>query len=145
VAAQHDGTRWTVLYDADCELCMWLLATLLRRDRARRLRPLALQHPQAGELLADLSPEQRLQSWHLISPAGERLSAGAAVPAVLGLLPYGRAPAHVLARASALTELGYRWVAEHRTGLSGLVPRAAKARACELVRARERAGDAAHS
>ena len=64
--------RWLVLYDGDCGLCKWLLAGILRWDRRQRLQPLALQTERAAELLADLSPEQRLASWHLIAPTGER-------------------------------------------------------------------------
>jgi predicted DCC family thiol-disulfide oxidoreductase YuxK len=136
VTAADDRDRWTVLYDADCGLCTWLLALLLRRDRDLRVRPLALHDGRARELLADLSPEQQLESWHLISPAGERLSAGAAAPALLVLLPHGRVPAGLLARFPAPTEVGYRWVAKHRSGLSRLVPEVAKRRARELVRSR---------
>ena len=47
-------TPWLVLYDGDCGLCKWLLAGLLRFDRAGRLRPLALQRPEAEALLADV-------------------------------------------------------------------------------------------
>jgi predicted DCC family thiol-disulfide oxidoreductase YuxK len=134
-----------VLYDAECGFCMWLLAALLRWDRASRLRPLALQRRAAAELLADLSLQTRMESWHLISPAGERRSAGAALPALLRLLPGGRHPAEALARFPALTERSYRWVAEHRSELSKPVPRASKRRAREIVRAREQALDSPRS
>jgi predicted DCC family thiol-disulfide oxidoreductase YuxK len=69
--------RWLVLYDADCGFCKWLLAGILRWDRAQRLQPLALQTERATDLLADLSREQRLASWHLIAPTSERLEAPA--------------------------------------------------------------------
>jgi predicted DCC family thiol-disulfide oxidoreductase YuxK len=130
---------WVVLYDDDCGFCKWLLAGLLRWDRAGRLRPLALQRPEADELLADLTPHARMASWHLISPAGERWSAGAALPLLLRLLPGGRGPAAVFARFPAATERGYRWVADHRAGLSRLVAARFKRRAIELVRRREHA------
>jgi predicted DCC family thiol-disulfide oxidoreductase YuxK len=129
--------RWTVLYDGDCGLCKWLLAGLLRRDRARRLRPVALQGTEADALLADLDPAERMSSWHLVDPGGERVSAGAALPALLRLLPRGRFPASVLDRFPRLTSAGYRWVATHRTGLSRFVPQGAKRRASAQVRERE--------
>lgn len=138
----HAGERpsaWAVLYDADCGFCKWLLSGLLRWDRAERLQPIALQRPEADELLPDLSPAERMASWHLISPTGERESAGDALPVLLRLLPGGRVPAAVFAAFPAITERGYRWVADHRTGLSRLVPNRAKARAAARVRQREEA------
>src|SRR5205823_4888126 len=125
--------RWLVLYDAECGLCMWLLALLLRLDGARRLRPVALQGAEAGRLLADLAPAERMASWHLISPQGARRSAGAALPALLRLLRFGGLPADLLSRLPGPTERGYRWVAAHRTQLSSFVPGAAKRRAARYV------------
>ncbi len=129
--------RWIVLYDSECGFCKWVLAALLRRDRAARLRPLALQRPEAEALLADLPPAERLVSWHLVSPGGERRSGGDAIPALLRLLPGGRAVAAAFARFPRATDRGYRWVAEHRSRLSRWVPAGAKRRAAEAVRERE--------
>ena len=126
-----------VLYDADCGFCKWLLAGLLRWDRAERLRPLALQRPAADELLSDLGPAERMASWHLISPTGTRRSGGAALAPLLRLLPRGRVPAAAFARFPKLTERGYRWVAEHRSQLSRWVPTSFKRHASERVRQRE--------
>jgi predicted DCC family thiol-disulfide oxidoreductase YuxK len=128
---------WLVLYDADCGFCQWLLAGLLGCDRACRLRPLALQRPEAEALLADLTPSERMASWHLLSPAGERRSAGAALPALLRLLPGGGAPAALFAQFPGASERGYRWVAEHRELLSKPVPASAKRRARRRVGRRE--------
>ncbi len=117
---------------------MWLLAGLLRWDRrAVRLRPLALQSAAAAELLADLTPGERMASWHLISPSGERSSAGAAFVPLFRLLPGGGPPAAMLAVCPAATEHGYRWVAEHRALLSKPIPARAKRRARERVARRE--------
>jgi predicted DCC family thiol-disulfide oxidoreductase YuxK len=127
-----------VLYDGDCGLCKWLLAWLLRFDRAGRLQPIALQRPEAEALLADLDPAERMASMHLVSPGGMRASAGDALPPLLRLLSGGRLPAAVLERFPRLADAGYRWVAAHRIGLSRFVPRRAKERAAERVRGRER-------
>lgn len=127
-----------MLYDPDCGFCKWCMAQLLRWDRSRRLRPLALGSAEAERLLADLTPEQRIASWHLISPAGERRSAGAALPALLELLPGGRPPARALALAPGLTERAYRWVAEHRSQLSRAIPSSARRRAHRTLAERER-------
>lgn len=133
---------WVVLYDADCGLCKWLLAGLLRWDRAARLRPIALQGPQADELLADLAPAERMASWHLVSPSGDRRSGGDAVAPLMRLLPGGRIPAAAFARFPRLTDRGYRWVADHRSGLSKFVPAGAKQRASRRVRRREETAEA---
>jgi predicted DCC family thiol-disulfide oxidoreductase YuxK len=130
VPAEHP---WLVLYDAECGFCKWLLAGLLRRDRAGGLRPVALQRPEADDLLADLAPAERMASWHLISPTGERRSGGDAVAPLLRLLPRGQVPAVAFARFPRLTERGYRWVAGHRTQLSRWVPMRSKQHASELV------------
>lgn len=132
------GRDWLVLYDGDCGLCKWLLALLLRFDRAKRLRPLALQRPQAEALLADLDPAERMASMHVVSPQGTRTSAGAAVPSLLRLLSGGRVPAAVLERFPRFTSAGYGWVATHRIGISRFVPGRWKRRAAERVRERER-------
>jgi predicted DCC family thiol-disulfide oxidoreductase YuxK len=128
---------WLVLYDGDCGLCKWLLAGLLRFDPARRLRPVALQRPEAEALLADLDPDERMASMHVVSPDGTRASAGEALPSLLRLLSGGRLPAAILTRFPRLTSAGYRWIATHRIGISRFVPRRAKQRAAERVRDRE--------
>lgn len=128
---------WLVLYDGDCGLCKWLLAGLLRFDRDGRLRPLALQRPEAEALLADLEPAERMASMHLVSPQGRRTSAGAALPALLKLLSGGRLPAAILERFPRFTSAGYGWIAAHRIGISRFVPGRLKRRAGERVRERE--------
>ena len=129
--------RWVILYDADCGFCKWLLSAVMRWDRAKRLRPIALQRSEADELLRDLTPADRMASWHLISPGGERRSGGAAVAPLLRLLPAGRLPAAGFARFPRLTDRGYRWVAEHRSQLSKWVPSGSERRAGERVQQRE--------
>jgi predicted DCC family thiol-disulfide oxidoreductase YuxK len=134
------GERWTVFYDGECGLCKWLLAGLLLRDRERRLVPVALQRREAEELLSDLTLEERMASFHLISPSGERFSGGAAMPALLRLLPGGARPAALFARFPSATDHAYRWVAENRALLSKPVPASAKQRAGAYVARREAAG-----
>ena len=132
-----DRGRWRVLYDPDCGFCRWSLARLLTLDRSHRLAPVALGSTEADELLADLTPQQRAASWHLVSPEGWRTSAGAAAVPLLRLLPGGRVPAAALARLPALTERAYRWVADHRSTLSRACPPAPR-----RVRPRRSAGAA---
>jgi predicted DCC family thiol-disulfide oxidoreductase YuxK len=108
----------TVIYDPDCGFCRFSLAL------PGALRPLPLRTAEADRLLADLSPDARNASWHLILH-GQRFSAGAALAPALRLLPGGRLPAALFARFPRATERGYRWVAAHR----GLLGRFVSARA----------------
>ena len=120
--------RVPILYDADCGFCKWTLAVVLAWDRRRRLRPVALQAPEADELLAGMERERRFASWHLVEPGGRVRSAGAAVAPLMRLLP-GGGPFGALARSfPAVTNRAYRWVADHRSSFGKLtrplVPRA---------------------
>jgi predicted DCC family thiol-disulfide oxidoreductase YuxK len=133
-------SSWLVFYDRDCGLCKWMLSAILKWDRARRLRPVALQTTEATMLLADLTPEQRIGSWHLIGPQGERYSAGAALPPLLRLLPGGALPAVLTGATPGLTECGYRWVADHRSQISRWIPSSAKRRAAQFVAEHESTG-----
>ncbi len=133
---RRDATEWILLYDRDCGFCRWSLAVVLRADRHRRLRPLGLQTAEADRLLADLSPEQRMASWHLAAPDGRRWSAGYAAPPLLRLLPGGRLAAAVLGAAPMFTDRAYRWVADHRSVFSKLIPERAKRRADERIATR---------
>jgi predicted DCC family thiol-disulfide oxidoreductase YuxK len=127
---------WTVIYDGDCGVCATLMALLLRADRDRRLRPLALGTATADTLLSDLPQAEREASWHLVDPSGHRESAGAAAPPLLRLLPGGGPPAAVLTRFPRQTERAYRAVADHRTAIGRWVPSSVKRRARRTVAAR---------
>lgn len=129
---------WLVLYDLDCGFCKWTLSILLRWDRRRVLRPRPLQAPEVDHLLGRLSAAERTASFHLVTPQGELISAGAALPALLRALPGGAAPARVLESVPAATDRGYRWIAENRSQLSKFVPARAKTKAARLVAVREK-------
>jgi predicted DCC family thiol-disulfide oxidoreductase YuxK len=137
--------RHTIVYDGDCRFCRWSLGWVLRWDRRRRLRPLALDTREASGLLAEIEPERRAASWHLIDPDGRVRSAGAAAPDLLGLLPAGRPFAALLARIPRLTEHAYRWVAVHRGSLGEPLGERSVARADELIAARAEAGEPTRS
>ncbi len=124
----------TVLYDADCGFCRSSLALILAWDTKGRLRPVALQDPEAERLLPGLSPEERMASWHLVSPDGTVRSAGDALEALFRLLPGGRAPSALARRFPGAARHGYRWVAGHRSRLGRLLPSPVKRRADDYVR-----------
>ena len=127
--------RATVIYDADCGFCKFSLALLLAWDRRTVLEVLALGSPEADRLLADLTPEQRNSSWHLVDESGRRNSAGAALAPLLTLLPGGRGPAALVARMPCVTERGYRWVVDHRGFLGRFVPARARRWADRVIAA----------
>ena len=116
-------TRAAILYDADCGFCKWSLGLLLRWDRHRRLRPVALQDPAAGRLLGNMDEDTRMASWHLVMPDGAVHSAGRAVEPLMRLLPGGRPLAAAAHAMPGITDRGYDLVARHRSPLGRLVRR----------------------
>jgi predicted DCC family thiol-disulfide oxidoreductase YuxK len=111
-----------LLYDVDCGFCRVSLALVLVWDRRRRLRPVALQSDEAGELLARVPEQERMASWHLVQPDGSVRSAGAAFPPLLRELPGGTALAALAERFPDGAERGYGWVARHRSVLGRALP-----------------------
>ena len=126
-----------ILYDADCGFCRWSLGWVLRWDRAHRLEPVALQDPRAAGLLAEIEPELRLASWHLVGADGGVASAGAAAAPLLRLLPGGAAPAWLFERAPGVVERAYARIAGARGLLGRRLSAAAIARADRLIAARQ--------
>ena len=103
-----------LLYDRDCGFCRWSIAKVRACDRHERIRPLALQDPEAERLLADVDPAARTASWHLATPDGRVRSAGAVAAPLLELLLAGAPLARLLARFPHTTERAYRWIARNR-------------------------------
>ena len=104
-----------LLFDADCGFCNWSLRRILSWDRRRRLRPVALQDREADTLLGDMAQDQKMASWHLVTPDGRVHSAGGAFPPLLRLLPGGTPLAALTERFPRVTGRAYRWVADHRS------------------------------
>ena len=131
-----EARRQAVLYDRDCGFCRWSLAKLLAWDRHGRLRPLALQDPEAERLLAGMDERRRMTSWHLVTPEGKVRSAGAGLASLLRALPGGAPLAALAERAPRLAERAYRFVASRRGTLGRLVTDGAKRRADRRIAAR---------
>jgi predicted DCC family thiol-disulfide oxidoreductase YuxK len=120
VGARDDpADPYVVLYDEDCGFCKLTVSWLLRFDRRRRLRPMAIQDPAARDLLRDVPESLRLESAHLVAPDGTLYSVGAAAAPLARLLPGGEIPARLFLRFPAETDRAYRWVAGHRTFFGG--------------------------
>ena len=79
-----------MLYDDECGFCKWSLDKLLAWDRHRRLHPVAIQSAEGRRLLAGMTEDERLASWHLVVPSGEVRSGGGAAAPLARLLPGGR-------------------------------------------------------
>jgi predicted DCC family thiol-disulfide oxidoreductase YuxK len=126
-----------LLYDSDCGFCRWSVDKILAWDRPRRLRPVALQDPEAEALLPGLDDETKMASWHLVTPEGRVYSAAAAAPVLLRLLPGGRGPAALLAAFPRLTNRAYPLVARNRDLFGRLVG----AKACAVDPARRTSKD----
>ena len=124
-----------LLYDRDCGLCRTVLGGILALDRRRRLRPVALQSPEAVELLPGLTEEERMASFHLVE--GNRVhSAGEALSRLMSYLPAGAPVGARMGRAPGPTERAYRLIADNRSRIGPLIPDAVKRRATTLIDAR---------
>ena len=110
-----------LLYDEDCGFCRWSLDKILAWDRARRVRPVAIQSEEGSRLLAPIAPDARLDSWHLIRADGSTFSAGAAAEPLARLLPGGSLLAAVFAAFPGLTERSYGFTARRRFWLARLL------------------------
>jgi predicted DCC family thiol-disulfide oxidoreductase YuxK len=110
-----------LLFDADCSFCRWSARHLLAWEPHGRLRGTTIQGEEGQRLLGGMPPERQLDSWHLVTPAGRVLSAGAAAPELALLLPGGRRLAFLFRRFPRATERTYRWVAAHRGLLARLL------------------------
>lgn len=121
-----------LLYDGRCRFCRWSAAKVLGLDRKRALRPLDLHSAEASELLAGISEEEKLGSWHLVS-ASSRYSAGQAFAPLLDLLPLGRLPARMARAMPGIVERAYGVVAARRSALGRLVTDRADRRAAGRI------------
>jgi predicted DCC family thiol-disulfide oxidoreductase YuxK len=110
-----------VLYDSDCGFCRWTLDWALKRDREHVLEPHPIQSARGAELLADLDPAERLRQAHVVHAYGRRESGGAAMRAVLDVLPPARRLAWLARLSPRATDAGYRFVARHRAVFGRLV------------------------
>jgi predicted DCC family thiol-disulfide oxidoreductase YuxK len=116
----RDGARLTVLYDRDCGICGLVARTLRRWDRADRFAIVALQDAAGGDdprLVAVARAHVLTDELHVVDPLGRVAAGGAAALAIVDALPGGRLlrPWAALGPFRAVVDLGYRWIAGHRT------------------------------
>jgi predicted DCC family thiol-disulfide oxidoreductase YuxK len=109
------GPPAALLYDATCGFCRRAVARILAWDNDGRLRLVALQEPEAADLLPEMEAEERMASWHLVASDGMVYSGGAVVPPLMRLLPGGRPIAALAAAFPRSTDRIYRWVSGNRS------------------------------
>ena len=127
-----------LLYDRDCGFCRWSAGWALRLDRGHELEPAAIQGPRGQELLAHLSPEEQLDSAHLVTADGEVRSAGELAAPILRLFPAGERPAKLAERFPRVADRVYRFVSAHRSGFGHVLTKGARQRADALIASRSR-------
>lgn len=128
---------WRLVYAHACGVCRVIAAGVLRADRRGRLVPIALE-AAAADLLADVPPERRDRSWHLVAPDGRVWSAGAAIPPVCALLPGFGGLGRLCGAAPDLTERVYAWLLRHRSAIGYAIPDGVVARATRTLAARSK-------
>ena len=126
----------TVLYDGECGLCRFIMGSLLRWDRRRRLRPLALQTAEGIGLLPDMDEETRLASFHFVEPDGSVHSGGRALPRLLRCLPGGAPLASAMEAVQPLTDRLYDLIAHNRDKIGPHIPERWKQSATRVIESR---------
>jgi predicted DCC family thiol-disulfide oxidoreductase YuxK len=114
-----------------------MLGKLLAWDRRGELRPAPIQGEEGQRLLAGMSEDEQLSSWHLADERGVH-SGGAAFSPALRRLPGGRPFAALADRMPRLAERGYRAVATRRSAIGPRLTEGAKRRADRRIDARSR-------
>ena len=61
-----------------------------QREQHRERRSAREQRSEADELLQEVTPAERMASWHIVAADGATRSGGAAIPVALALLPGGQ-------------------------------------------------------
>ena len=113
-----------LLYDDECGFCRLAAKTALRLDDDDRLRAVAIQSEEGQRLLTEVSPELRLDSFHLLTPGGQVLSGPDAAAPLTRLLRGGHVPSRAMRRFPTQTAGAYRLVSRHRGTLGRLGLRA---------------------
>lgn len=115
--APPTGGKLLLLYDGGCGICLHARDTIAALDRRHRLVHDQIARHDGG-LLADLAPEERYASWHVVLPDGRRLSGGEGLEAVVRELPLGKIPARIIHRFPGARDGGYLWFARNRGWIS---------------------------
>jgi predicted DCC family thiol-disulfide oxidoreductase YuxK len=123
--AQPPEGRYELLYDEECGVCRAGVRGVLKLAPHGRIRPVGLRTERAAELFPDRSEDERLASFHLVAPTGERWSGPEALSHLLDEIPSLRPVAGLLRGTPALQRAmasPYGWVARNRGRVSRYIP-----------------------
>jgi predicted DCC family thiol-disulfide oxidoreductase YuxK len=129
-------TTMLLLYDDGCGFCRWCVGLVLAWDRRRRLHAVPIESANGEELLAGLTLDERLGSWHFVDAVGRVWSGGTAFAPLGRVLPGGRVMTMLAELSPAATERAYRLIADNRGRASRFVPAGWKRRADQRIRRR---------
>lgn len=106
----------TLIYDADCNLCVFSKEMIERWDRRRAVRFLHYEDPVAFRLQPDLVGAEHLDAFRFIDREGRAWKGPEAAVHLLRTLPLGRPLAWMLTVPGAygIAERFYAWVARNR-------------------------------
>ena len=91
---------YVLLFDRDCGICAALSRWIRIADFRRRIRFQTIQ--SSRELLGDLSEDQALDAFHMVSPAGDVTTGGDAVPTLIEAFPVGAGLGRIVQRSVTL-------------------------------------------
>ncbi len=113
--------RPTIIYDAECRLCVATQHQIARWDRKNRLGFLPYQDPEMRRRFPDISMEACAISIHFVDADGKIWVGAEAFREILRLLPGGTWFRLLYAAPGGLwlAKKIYRWTADHRYQLLG--------------------------
>jgi predicted DCC family thiol-disulfide oxidoreductase YuxK len=107
-------SKWTLIYDGECEFCRRQVGLVARWDRAGHIEAVPFQRAELERY--GVGRDAAEQAMQLVAPSGAVWSGAAAARELSRLLPTLRPFAWLfyVPGATFIAERTYRWVAKHR-------------------------------
>jgi predicted DCC family thiol-disulfide oxidoreductase YuxK len=111
----------TIIYDAECRLCVSTQHQIARWDRHNRINFISYQDPEMKRRYSDISIEACSSSIHFIDEAGKTWIGAEAFREILRFLPGGLwfRLLYLIPGGMWIAKKIYRWTADHRYQLLG--------------------------
>jgi predicted DCC family thiol-disulfide oxidoreductase YuxK len=113
----ESGSRYTVIYDGNCKVCIRSVTLLTKWDRNHELEIIPSQSPGVRERFPWISPHAYIESMQVIRTRdGKTWQAAAALEELLNVLPKGRLFSWLfrIPFVRPLVDWFYRWFARNR-------------------------------